>query len=76
MTREEMKKAIFRSQDDLVDYIFDNFESRTCESCKYHIVTNECEVLFTECSDEYDTFDVNLHTGKDFMCNKWEKKDD
>jgi uncharacterized protein YeeX (DUF496 family) len=26
MTREEMKKAIFRSQDDLVDYIFDYFE--------------------------------------------------
>ena len=28
MTREELKKAIFRSQDDLVDYIFDYFESK------------------------------------------------
>ena len=60
----------------LVSKIYDDFESRTCESCKHNKFKKttvkddgffECDLLYMESSSWWTT---------DFGCNKWAFKDD
>jgi len=77
MTREEARlyadsyMGVYggRLVDEIVQTIFDEFESRTCENCKYikgKDKTSEC--VFGYLPDNMYEYD--------FGCNKWEKRDD
>ena len=48
----------------VIDMIFDDFESRTCENCKYFLSSYQyvCETEWTDKSE--------------FSCAKWEPKDE
>lgn len=50
--------------DDLIDKIYDDFENRTCESCKHN---NTCEMQYVLRQGVTNTSFL-----KDFGCNKWE----
>lgn len=66
MTREEAKELLKKDNrygiDWIIDDIYDDFESRVCENCK-HKTNRECNTII-------DYF------GKDFGCNKFERKED
>ena len=85
MTREEAHRIM---RDDLVDelcivdgryfidIIYDDFESRTCESCFF---SKRCQmeqswislsISNLECCDDWDKW------SSQYGCNKWEKKDE
>lgn len=73
MTREEAIVYIIEQpngyvvpQDiyDLIDTIYDSFESRTCENCKNYS-EGWCDIL----SQDVAKFS---YFAKDFSCNKWE----
>lgn len=74
MTREEAKQLNqildFDGMDELLDEIYDDFESRTCENCK-HWNANTKHKLVGSCSAS-----ENFRGGclKNFGCNKWEAK--
>ena len=81
MTREEALNKLLGGLTidgviNLIDDIYNDFESRTCESCKYHYSTGECSELFIDVIGEYDADTILMHTSDDFSCNKWEKKND
>ena len=71
MTREQAKERIphlgcyngdvFR----VIEAIYDDFESRTCENCKWYI-NRGCGKIIENC-----IFPLPYNFG----CNKWEKKD-
>jgi len=70
MTRGIAKTFLFfdRKEDakvvhEVIDKIFDDFESRTCESCKFHS-DGFCTELV------YDISNLGFDS-----CNKWEAKD-
>jgi len=88
MTREEAFSFIHKTlQDKTINYfhlkhiivnkIYDYFESRTCENCKhyqehtYHssIKTEATKTTIIRCQE------LHINKGKDFGCNKWEKRD-
>ena len=82
MTRDDYKvkdTMIFEeSQEDsinsIIDNIFDDFESRTCENCKYN---KEQDDFMIFCDKEMcqDGSKMMWHSfTKDFCCNKWESK--
>ena len=91
ITREEAKEKIEITKretypynitdnvDELIDVIFDQFEtqlSSTCESCTFcnHYSADGYECLKLTCTDDYgdeDFFEVE----KDFYCNKYTSKD-
>ena len=48
----------------LINKIYDDFESRTCKSCKHN---KSCETLFVL----LENISIPAHL-KDFGCNKWE----
>ena len=88
MTREEAITAASETVGSietvsLVMDIYDNFESRTCNTCVHSDVTRYDNNLL-ECwlDDIGNVFESNefgpstLFCTKDFGCNKWEKKDD
>jgi len=52
---------------DLIDEIFDDFESRTCENCVYFDRIGACS---NNESIAYDCLSVD-----DFGCNKFERKE-
>ncbi len=75
MDRDEAKKGLWSTRNintlskvecnSILDAVYDDFESRTCENCKHY--NNMCEYgitapLFSEI------------TYKDFGCNKFERK--
>jgi len=72
MTREESKEKLWATGrintlskvecNELINEIYDDFESRTCESCN--------------ASDYGNSFCLKLgiRVTKDFLCNKWEAK--
>jgi hypothetical protein len=51
----------------IVNKIYDDFESRTCESCRFYTKTNQKNHI---CNLEHDIWHL------DRGCGKWEKKDD
>ncbi len=81
MTREEAKK-MFREDVDAygkpkkimtkIDKIFDYFENRSCENCKYYkkSISQDYETCFLIKNNGY-----NLDCDKDFCCNRWENKE-
>lgn len=84
MTRDDYKvkdTMIFEeSQEDsinsIIDNIFDDFESRTCENCKYN---KEQDDFMIFCDKEMcqDGSKMMWHSfTKDFCCNKWEIRDE
>ena len=79
MTREEAYNMAYEDLDSMyhstwirtvVDEIYNDFESRTCESCSYYgyICFKDRTILGCE--------KLILRVGKDFACNKWRSKDD
>lgn len=83
MTREEAKDSLFRfierdmtmkniSFEIAIDAIYDDFESRICENCKYSSVIQGTDRLFCGCDEAEQLPTVN----KDFGCNKFERKTD
>ena len=89
MTREEAKDLIEIEYDSLdnycdsnhcsvIDQIYDDFESRTCENCKY--VENSGQTYSTAVQKcKLGIGDINewgsVFCSKDFGCNKFERKD-
>lgn len=84
MTREEAFDGIYHADtfdlaQDMVNKIYDDFESRTCENCKHY---EEIIQGIGECSNDiYEGFSAglvydydNMFLPKDFGCNKWESK--
>ena len=84
MTREEAK-TMFRIDIDSygkpkavmskVNRIYDEFESRTCESCEWGMPIDNKDILLCGAAvclglDEYGQYVVT----KGFGCNKWEEK--
>lgn len=72
MDREEAHKIYYpisgvnlSGEKDLIDKIYDDFESRTCESCEYLEIL--CE------NEESIVFEMAINR-KDFGCNKWKQK--
>ena len=76
MTREKARDAIILAitadiKLALIDKIYDDFESRVCENCKY----------FTYCDDGFHYCDNQLNVGfnglitEDFGCNRFERRE-
>ena len=77
-TVQEMEESIHY----LLKRIYDSFENRTCENCKYTDdeyfdlfcinpdVINQHDHLFGDGQSMYDNFKVSANFG----CNKWESK--
>lgn len=83
LTREKAKELFSKCQSDfIIDKIYDSFENRTCENCKYiddeyfdlfcinPNVINQHDHLFGDGQSMYDNFKVSANFG----CNKWESK--
>lgn len=81
MTRDEAKDYdydldvdgyYYKDVDKVIDKIFDDFESRKCENCKYGkpILNNRISCENGLLSFSY----VALTLDKDFGCNKWKSK--
>ena len=81
MTREKIKKYIeekfaFLAISDafmVVDKIFDDIESKTCENCKYHQSYSEDTLNIDGCNDTYCNR-IGVNTPSYFGCNKFERK--
>ena len=55
----------------LIDKIYDDFESRTCENCKYNIATANEDIMWCNNSDALEDFEVFANFG----CNKFERRE-
>ena len=86
MTREEAKKSFYCLEAgtdgiSLVDEIYDEFESRTCESCINYDDGRRKEVFFSfkpRCKESIGAGLGTIEDGwlpKDFCCNRYEPKD-
>ncbi len=87
MTREDLSNIFNKYKDDdvlnlgvlkeYVNAVYDDFESRTCENCKYYI---EGLQLFGGsrfiCMNEEVGDIMYDHFSKDFGCNKFKRKQD
>lgn len=62
---------------EFIHHIYDDFENRTCENCKYfngasvHSKKRYC-TIHHDSWDKGEFFEFNL--GENFGCNKWEDK--
>ena len=75
MTRDKAREELLRHRWEIaetIDKIYNDFESRTCESCKHNKFKKttvkddgffECDLLYMESSSWWTT---------DFGCNKYE----
>ena len=71
---------------ELVNEIYDDFESRTCQNCKHYYQPYTYEYSFSDpyaCRElssrtqitPYSKLEENIfYPDKDFGCNKWEQK--
>ena len=77
MKREDYKEQYELSRtnvDPLIDKIYDDVESRTCESCKYFIkdkFNNDENTCIKGCGNIAIGCDV-VYCSSDFGCNNWE----
>jgi len=79
MNREEAKQLIYDKRDDtdkihllslfsVIEDIYDDFESRTCESCKYISADkNKCN------ANNSAIVWLDIETFSDFGCNQFER---
>lgn len=58
--------------DKFISKIYDDFESRTCENCKYWRYSDE-NVYFEDCNFGLIGHSYNPNS---FGCNRWEPKDE
>lgn len=82
MTREEaydikfvVKQSLHEAKMKLINKIYDYFESRTCESCKYN---KEVDGFMVFCDNQVckDLSKMMWHPyGIDYSCKYWESKD-
>ena len=79
MTREDAKGHLewipHFDEEKFVNEIYDDFESRTCENCNYFIDEKGTKFQFCNASTEGGIIGWNGY-GKDFGCNKFERKTD
>ena len=96
MTRETLKDFLIQIEEapspsnrwkpdlvcEMVDKIYDDFESRTCENCKHSYSSSivnptHCSEVtfpyFNEVDAEWE--DMSMEITKDFGCNKFERKE-
>jgi len=74
MTKEEALKIqylvcdsnLLKESEKLIEQIYDDFESRTCETCKHH---EDIGKSYKACTE------LNINTGIDFSCSLWESKE-
>jgi hypothetical protein len=81
MTRGEAKQEFFNilesgelrfDEQSFIDKIYDSFENRSCESCKFKYVVDS---MTTECQHNDSPIDyVDLDCFPTFSCNVWELK--
>ena len=82
MTREDRKElnaenypaSVLSWLHKITDEIYDDFESRTCESCKFLNYKKEQGSGFYECKKGISITAKGVSQG--VLCNKWEKKDE
>ena len=76
MTRNEAKENLYYGIqfdtlkiDKFIDKVYDDFESRTCKSCKYFTSSPN--------TNKYDCCEKGIaDTSISFCCNKWEVRDE
>ncbi len=56
-----------------IKIIYDDFESRTCENCKFYFIHMQYGQGMQCKNHDSDMHQVKI-TSKDFGCNKWETK--
>lgn len=79
MTREEAKikeANYYISPYKMIDIIYDDFDSRTCENCKYvHARLNSFgQIIDYMCHNDMSPIETEC-VKSDFGCNMFEKKD-
>ena len=78
MTREEAKNTGWmqgsrKGLDNIIDAIYDDFESRTCSNCKhYHRRIKTGSEGF--CNNSNNLECEYIYNDLEFGCNKWEQK--
>ena len=82
MTREEAKQMLkngYIHPYQIIDMVFDDFENRSCESCKHSkIEDNVWKNMRCNCDSDimpYEDGAIHLHISKDFCYNQYEAKD-
>ena len=60
--------------DNVIDIVYDDFESRTCENCDNNQLDTENDGIFGWCNVICYQI-VHFKTSKDFYCNKHEPKE-
>lgn len=88
MTKEEALEIIERNRykghygegdfyasdaENLIDAVFDDFESRTCGNCEYHSFYHE-DTLSVCCADDLYCNRLGINTPEFFGCNKFKRK--
>ena len=70
--KEQNANDACEQMEKLINAIHDDFESRTCESCKYgQMVLSDR----AQCGNSLNPFTyAGVTLDRDFCCNKWEKK--
>ena len=74
MTREEALYELCNLEHNplnIINMIYNDFESQTCENCKYWNKYRECQKLFYH--DDHANHE-NLETDSDFSCNRFKAK--
>ena len=56
----------------LIDNIYDDFENRNCESCRWF--DDHCEVCYEPIQNRINSSSFICIDSKDFCCNKWKSK--
>ena len=75
MTREEaIERAYNNETEHLIDTIYDDFESRTCESCRFCEDGSHCELADNAYMLGERLFKATVN--EKMSCVLWEKKDD
>ena len=79
MHREEAKKAYNEDPQEncigLIDKIFDDFESRTCDNCTYYMVDeSKCGLLCNMQPSDHYVGENLMSVSPDFGCVRWQPK--
>lgn len=75
--------TLVKNHNDIIEEIYNDFEARTCESCKYLKEDNNDSDIWIECRKKGTPMEyTSLISEKgypniiDFKCGHWEKQDD
>ena len=77
MTRDEAKQLFYDADgselnDVLIDKIYDDFENRSCENCKFKYVVDS---MCTECRCNESPIDyIDFDCFPFFSCREWKSK--